>query len=58
MAQLTDIRETVRKRYADAATAAAHGSSEQAGALEAEGCCCGPAGITCTRSLPLLARDS
>ena len=42
MAELTDIRETVRRRYAAAATAAAGGSSEQARVIEAQAGCCSP----------------
>ncbi len=41
MADLSDIRETVRQRYARAAT---HAAFTEAGALEAEAGCCGPAG--------------
>jgi SAM-dependent methyltransferase len=48
MAEVTDIRETVRRRYADAATAAARGSFEEARALEAEAGCCGPAAVNCS----------
>jgi arsenite methyltransferase len=48
MAELTDIRETVRKRYAAAATAAARGSSDEARALEAEAGCCDPAAAGCS----------
>jgi SAM-dependent methyltransferase len=48
MAELTDIRETVRRRYAEAATAAARGSFEEARALEVEAGCCGPDQITCS----------
>jgi SAM-dependent methyltransferase len=48
MAELTDIREAVRKRYADAATAAAHGAHDDARALEAEAGCCGADGLTCS----------
>jgi arsenite methyltransferase len=49
MAELTDIRESVRRRYADAATAtaAARGSVDDARALEAEAGCCGPEAVTC-----------
>jgi ubiquinone/menaquinone biosynthesis C-methylase UbiE len=43
MAELTDIRETVRERYANAAKAAARGSSEPASASETEAGCCGQA---------------
>jgi arsenite methyltransferase len=48
MAELTDIRETVRERYAKAATAAAHGSYDQARALESESGCCSPESISCS----------
>ena len=44
MAELTDIRETVRERYASAAKAAAAGAYDQAQALEAESGCCGSDG--------------
>ena len=44
MAELTtDIRETVRERYAAAARAASTGSDDQARALESESGCCGGA---------------
>jgi arsenite methyltransferase len=46
MAELTDIRETVRQRYAEAATAAACGSFERARALEAEAGCCSPDAVS------------
>jgi SAM-dependent methyltransferase len=46
MAELTDIRETVRKRYADAASAAARGRYEDARALEAKAGCCSPGAVT------------
>jgi arsenite methyltransferase len=46
MAELNDIRETVRRRYAAAATAAAGGSSEEARAIEAQAGCCSPADET------------
>jgi arsenite methyltransferase len=48
MAELTDIRETVRRRYADAANAAASGSYAEARALEAEAGCCGPTAASCS----------
>jgi SAM-dependent methyltransferase len=48
MAELTDIRETVRKRYADAASAASRGAYDDARALEAEAGCCGADGLTCS----------
>ncbi len=42
MAELSDIRETVRERYASAATESARGAHGEARALEAESGCCGP----------------
>ncbi len=48
MAELSDIRETVRKRYAKAAQAAAQGAYDQARALESESGCCGPGQLTCS----------
>jgi arsenite methyltransferase len=48
MAELTDIRETVRKRYADAARAAARGAFDDARALEAEAGCCGTGRTACS----------
>jgi ubiquinone/menaquinone biosynthesis C-methylase UbiE len=48
MAELTDIRETVRRRYADAATAAARGAYDDARALESESGCCGSGSLTCS----------
>ena len=42
MAELTDIRETVRERYANAAKAAASGAYDQARALESASGCCTP----------------
>ena len=50
MAELTDIRETVRERYASAAKAAAAGAYDQAQALEAESGCCGSDGGGCTQA--------
>ena len=47
MAELTDIRENVRERYAAAAKAAAGGAHEDAQALEAQAGCCG-AGASCS----------
>ena len=44
MAELTDIREIVRERYASAAKAAAAGAYDQAQALESESGCCGSDG--------------
>jgi SAM-dependent methyltransferase len=44
MADLTGLRESVRERYARAATRAAGGAYDEAGALQAEAGCCGPAG--------------
>ena len=48
MAELTDIRETVRRRYANAANAAAAGSYDDARTLEAEAGCCGPGAAACS----------
>jgi len=48
MAELNDIRETVRERYAKAATAAAHGAYDQARALESELGCCSTQSILCS----------
>ena len=48
MAELTDIREIVRERYASAAKAAAAGAYDQAQALEAEAGCCGSDGGGCS----------
>jgi arsenite methyltransferase len=48
MAELTDIRETVRERYANAAKAAAAGAYDQAQSLEAEAGCCGSNGAPCS----------
>jgi arsenite methyltransferase len=45
MAELRDIRETVRRRYAEAAIAAA---ADQARALEVEPSCCGPGSAGCS----------
>ncbi|MGB9182477.1 MAG: arsenite methyltransferase [Solirubrobacteraceae bacterium] len=42
----TDIRETVRQRYAEAARAAAAGAYDQAHALESESGCCDPRAAT------------
>jgi len=50
MAELSDIRETVRARYARAATEAAAGAYSDARQLEAEAGCCGPAGCADTPS--------
>jgi len=48
MAELsTDIRETVRERYARAAQASAAGRCDQAAAFKAESGCCG-SGASCT----------
>jgi len=48
MAELsTDIRETVRERYAKAAQASSAGRFDQAAALESESGCCG-SGASCT----------
>jgi arsenite methyltransferase len=46
MADVTDIREAVRERYARAATRAASGAFDDARALEGEAGCCGP-GSSC-----------
>ena len=43
---MSDVREEVRKRYADAATAVAAGTMESA-ALESSGCCGSDAGAPC-----------
>lgn len=40
MAELTEIRETVRQKYADAADAAARGEFQQARAIESQSGCC------------------
>jgi SAM-dependent methyltransferase len=48
VAELSDIRETVRRRYATAAKSAASGSYEEARALEAEAGCCGPEARSCS----------
>jgi arsenite methyltransferase len=48
MAELTDIRETVRMRYASAAKAAASGAYDQARALESESGCCGSESACCS----------
>ena len=45
MAELTDIRETVRQRYAEAT---ARGSAHEARALEAEAGCCRPDAVSCS----------
>jgi ubiquinone/menaquinone biosynthesis C-methylase UbiE len=45
---LSDIRETVRRRYADAAGAAARSDYEAARALESEAGCCGPGAVSCS----------
>ncbi len=47
MAELTDIRETVRERYAAAAHAAAAGEYEHARRLESESGCCGSGSSGC-----------
>jgi SAM-dependent methyltransferase len=46
--QSTDIRETVRERYANAAKAAATGAHDQARALESESGCCGSGSLSCS----------
>ncbi len=48
MAELTDIRETVRQRYASAAKAAASGGHDHARALESESGCCGSQSACCS----------
>jgi arsenite methyltransferase len=48
MAELTDIRETVRERYAHAAKMAAQGGYDQARALESESGCCGSGQLICS----------
>ena len=51
MAELTDttdIRESVRERYAAAARAASRGAYDQARALESESGCCGSGVVSCT----------
>ncbi len=48
MAELTDIRESVRERYANAAKQAAQGAFDQARALETEAGCCGPGQAGCS----------
>jgi ubiquinone/menaquinone biosynthesis C-methylase UbiE len=49
MAELsTDIRETVRERYANAAKAAATGAYDQARALESESGCCASGTASCS----------
>jgi SAM-dependent methyltransferase len=47
MAELTEIRETVRKRYADAAARAARADYREARELESESGCCGGDGAGC-----------
>ena len=47
MAELTDIRETVRERYARAAQAAANRDSAPAQALESDAECCGTSPTGC-----------
>ena len=47
MAELTDIRETVRRKYAQAAEAAARGEHEQARAIESQSGCCGSDELYC-----------
>ena len=48
MAELTDIRETVRKRYANAASAVTASAYNAAQELEAEAGCCGTDGLCCS----------
>ncbi len=47
MAELTDIRETVRHKYAEAAEAAARGEFTQARAIESASGCCGSDELYC-----------
>ncbi len=47
MAELTEIRETVRQKYADAAAAAARGQYQRAQAIESESGCCGSDELYC-----------
>jgi ubiquinone/menaquinone biosynthesis C-methylase UbiE len=47
MAELTDIRETVRQKYAEAAEAAARGEFKQARAIESGSGCCGSDELYC-----------
>ena len=47
MAELTDIRETVRQKYAKAAEAAARGEFQQTRAIESESGCCGSDKLYC-----------
>ena len=48
MAELTDIRESVREKYAQAAEAAVRGQFEQARAIESESGCCGSTSSCCS----------
>ena len=48
MAELTEIRETVRERYAAAAKEAARAASDQTRAPESEAGCCGSEQLTCS----------
>ena len=48
MAELTDIRETVRQKYAQAAEAAAQAEFGQARVIESESGCCGSSSACCT----------
>ncbi len=47
MAELADIRETVRQKYAQAAEAAASGECKQARAIESQSGCCGSDELYC-----------
>jgi arsenite methyltransferase len=47
VADLTDIRETVREKYAQAAEAAARGEFQQARAIESQSGCCGSDELYC-----------
>jgi ubiquinone/menaquinone biosynthesis C-methylase UbiE len=49
MAELTDIRETVRRKYAEAAEAAARGDFQHARAIESRSGCCGSDERCCWR---------
>ncbi len=49
---MTDIREEVRQRYAEAAVAVSKGSSKEAAAFETAGCCGGsPADASCGQNV-------
>ncbi len=57
MAELTDIREFVRERYATAAKAAAAGEYKQARAAEYEPGCCSSGSLTCSPAEAANAAD-